>query len=123
MLKVLSLLFITELLFLGCSVKQNSVKTELGPYSGTFMVHSEDDFPVSLFLDNKKDCIYKGYVKKYDNMTERFTIKINKQVCQDGTIKDVDGYVADATDGMPDVKSLMIGTKVEVFIVNRSSGN
>ena len=112
------LLLLGASLFVGCSTKQSSIKSKYGPFTGTFMVHSEDDFPVSLFLDDRKDCFYKGYVKKYDNNTERFSIKINKEICQNGATKDVDGYVYDEYS-MPGVKSLTVGTKVEMFIIKR----
>lgn len=122
MLKTLFLILTVGYFFLGCSTKQPSVGSVDGAFTGTFMVHSEENFPVSLFPDNSKDCFYKGNVKRYENNTERFIIKLNKQVCQNGIVNDIEGYVVDASDGKIGVKTLMIGTKVEVFIVISSSG-
>jgi len=118
MLKVLLSILAAGSIFLGCNTKQSTIKSEYGPFAGTFIVHSDDDFPVSLFLDDKKDCFYKGYVKRYDINTERFSIKINKEICQNGTTKDIDGYVYDK-NGMPGVKSLAVGTKVEMFVLEK----
>ena len=102
------------LIFAGCSTKQ-TVQTIWGPFSGTIMVHSKDDMPVSLFLNDNKDCFYEGYVKNYDTSTERFNIKINKQICQ-GSESNVTGLVYDE-NAMPGVESLKIGTKVNVYIM------
>jgi len=117
-LKKITVIVLITSLFFGCSSKQSNFRSELGPFTGSFIVHPYDDFPISLFLDEKPDCFYTGYVKKFDSNTERFSIKINKEICQNGTTKDVDGYVYDEYS-MPGVKSLTVGTKVEMFIIKR----
>lgn len=109
------LLLLSASMFVGCSTKKDLVKDEYGPFIGTLMVYDKEGFPVSIFAD-EKGCSFQGYVKRYENNTERFVIKIDKQICQDGISKDIEGYVADASDGKLDVKSLKIGTKVHVFI-------
>lgn len=109
------LLLLSASMFIGCSTKKDPVREEYGPFIGTLIVYDKEGFPVSIFAE-EKGCSFQGYVKRYENNTERFIIKVNKQICQDGATKDIDGYVADASDGKLDVKSLKIGTKVEVFV-------